>query len=306
MTRTTTKAILATLLACASALPVAAQEQVQRDRHGDIVVEGERSVDGNEVGQLARDVTGRQAYSGDPLARFQRPVCPGVWGLSPDNAQALIDRIYDNATRAGVEVNQEAGCPANLWVIFVNDPRETFQRLRDDNAFLVRGLDYWARKAVTEQEGPVLAWNVISVRNPDGMPIASPGNTALAAAEARSGGEIPANPVTQMSRTHAAVRQDIEMSVMLVQRSAIAHLDAWALGDYATMRTLAQTRPPREENAYETVLALFDEDAVSPPERLTRFDLAYLQSLYMSRVDQPGRQALRNVDELMELDARAE
>ena len=48
---------------CASALPVAAQEQVQRDRHGDIVVEGERSVDGNEVGQLARDVTGRQAYS---------------------------------------------------------------------------------------------------------------------------------------------------------------------------------------------------------------------------------------------------
>lgn len=298
-------------LCTAIAAPATAQDavdpdSVERDRRGDIVVEGERSVDGQEVGRLGRDITGRQATGRDPLARFQRPICPGVWGLSPENAQVLIDRIYDNAERAGVDINEDPECGANVWVIFVDDPRETFGQLRRDNAFLVRGLDYWSRKAVSEQLGPVLAWNLVSVRNPDGVAIADASTTAMAATEARSDGEIPANPVLWMSRTRTAIRQDIEMSVMLVERSAIADLDAVAMGDYATMRTLAQTRPPRRENAYETVLSLFDADAVAPPQRLTDFDLAYLQSLYSSRDDRPARMALRNVDELMELEARSD
>lgn len=300
-------AIGAAICAPAVAQDVVDPDEVPRDRRGDIVVEGERVVDGQEVGRLGRDITPRPSTSQDPLARFQRPICPGVWGLSPENAQVMIDRIYDNAVRAGVEINEDPECGANLWVIFVDDPQATFQQLRDEEAFLVRGLDYWRRKDVTEQEGPVLAWNVISIRNEEGIAIAGPGETALAATEARSGGEIPANPVTTMSRTRTTIRQDIEMSVMLVQRSAIAGLDALALGDYATMRTLARTTPPRRENNYETVLTLFEDDlGYSPPNRLTDFDLAYLQSLYASRADRPSRMALRNVDELMELEARGE
>ncbi|MEL1251195.1 hypothetical protein [Aurantiacibacter gilvus] len=309
MTRLSAFALGAALCASLTA-PAVAQDvvdAVERDRRGDIVVEGDRIVDGEEVGRLGRDITPRPSTSQDPLARFQRPICPGVWGLSPENAQLVIDRMYDNAERAGVDINEDPECGANVWVIFVDDPQETFQQLRDENAFLVRGLDYWKRKAVTEQEGPVLAWNVIGIYNEEGMPVASPSETAAAATDARALGDgIPGNTVTTMSRTRTAIRQDIELSVMLVQRSAIAGLDAVALGDYATMRTLAQTRPPRRENAYDTVLTLFDEDDVSPPDRLTDFDLAYLQSLYSSREDRPSRMALRNVDELMEIEARAE
>lgn len=301
-------ALSAAICAPAMAQDVVDPDAVERDRRGDIVVEGERVVDGQEVGRLGRDITPRPDTSQDPLARFQRPICPGVWGLSPENAQLMIDRMYDNAERAGVEINEDPECGANVWVIFVDDPQETFQQLRDEEAFLVRGLDYWKRKAVTEQEGPVLAWNVISIRNEEGIAIAGPGETAAAATDARASGDgIPANTVTTMSRTRTAIRQDIEMSVMLVQRSAIAGLDAVALGDYATMRTLARTRPPRRDNAYDTILSLFDEDAeIRPTDRLTDFDLAYLQSLYASRADRPSRIALRNVDELMEIEARQE
>ena len=303
---------LATALgALALAAPAMAQdapEEIQRDNRGDIIVEGERQIDGTEVGQLGRDVTGRDAYSGDPLPRFQRPICPGVWGLSEENAQIVINRIYDNAELAGVEINAEPDCPANLWVIFVDDPRETFSQLRSEEAFLVRGLEFFDRKAVSEQEGPVLAWNVTTTRNQDGLVVATPSENAAAFAEARAlGAAPPSNNTTNMSRMRTAVQIEIDMSVMLVERSAITGLDALAVGDYATMRLLARTRPPTRENAYDTVLSLFDDGLdYTPPNRLTDFDLAYLQSLYASRVDRPGRTALRNIDELMELQARAE
>ncbi len=310
MTRPSLFALGAALCA-AMAVPAAAQDYVdpdtvERDGRGNIVVEGERQIDGREVNRLGRDITTRPGSSQEPLARFQRPICPGVWGLSPENAQVVIDRIYDNAERAGVEVNEDPECGANVWVILVDDPRETFRQLRRESAFLVDGMDYWQRKAVADQEGPVLAWNVVVIRNDDGTRVAPPSETALAFAETRAlDSSPPNNPTTVMSRTRSAVQLEIGMSVMLVQRSAIAGLDAVALGDYATMRTLARTEPPTRENAYDTVLSLFDDELnYTPPDRLTDFDLAYLQSLYTSNEFRPSRQALRNVDEFMELEAR--
>lgn len=272
----------------AMALPATAQDADPegQDDSGEIVVEGDR-IDRGAAAEQARDITSNTGGWGDPLPRFQQPVCPGVWGLEPANAQDVIDRIYDNAERAGVPVSEEADCGANLWVIFVDDPHATFEELRRDNSFMVRYLSNNDRDRAARQEGPALAWSVVTTRNREGQVI-STGNV--------SPSELPTNPVTLMTRGNSAVRRDIEMSVVLIERGALAELDAYSVADYATMRALARTVEPHEAGPFGTVLALFDQGS----DRMTEFDLAYLQDLYSSRATQPGRQLHGRVAALME------
>ena len=281
----------------ALALPVAAYAQ-DADNDDVIVVEGER-IDGREVRNTARDITEGARMTQRPLARFQREVCPGVWGMLPQNAQPVIDRILDNAERAGIPVNNEAQCDANVWVIVVDDPAATFEQLDEDDSFMTRHMTPYDERMVREQTGPTRAWNVVSERNREGERVATGFELAGATAEARALGlPPPANPVSTMSRLELGIRLDIELSVLLIARSALADLDTHALADYATMRLLARTTPPGESNSIDTVLDAFDPEG--GPQRLTAFDLAYLQALYRSNELRPARFAIGNIGELME------
>lgn len=276
----------AALAALSCAGTVHAQEAEQAE-DSTIIVTGEvsREVDEGEVRSQTRAITPRGSIIGQPLARFQQPVCPGVWGLSGESAQLIIDRIYYNAEAAGLALNEDAGCAANVIVAFVPDPHAEFQSLRDARNPLVEGLSYWERKRVAETDGPVLAWNVVSTRT--------------AAGQARTG-RPPVYDGTEMSRLSSATRRDIESAVVLIDVDAMLALDGIAVADYATMRLLARTRPPRnDEPVYGTILSLFDNPA-DAPERMTDFDRAYLASLYAGRANTPGGMALRNVGDLME------
>ena len=83
-----------------------------------------------------------------PIARFQRPVCPGVWGLTEENAQAVLDRIVFNALQADIPVAEEPDCGANVWVIVVDDAEATFERLREEDSFLTRHLTRYQERKI--------------------------------------------------------------------------------------------------------------------------------------------------------------
>ncbi|GGD45474.1 hypothetical protein GRI62_10035 [Erythrobacter arachoides] len=286
------------LLATAAALGtlVAMPAAAQQDDGDAIIVQGQR-VDPADVRSVTREVTVGANATQFPLARFQRPVCPGVWGLSPDNAQVLLNRIVENARAAGVMVSEEPDCGANVWVVVTDDVDATFERLHDEDSFMTRHLTRPQLRRVRDQEGSARAWNVTSDRNENGERIATGYEYAQAVQEARTLGlPPPANPVDSMSRMETGMRIDIELSVVLIERSAIANLDAHALADYATMRLLAYTEPPREEGAVSTVLSLFSPNASEyAADRMTPFDSAYLRALYESDPTRPARMALGSV-----------
>lgn len=267
-------------------IPVTGAAQSEPAADDTIVVTGEVTpqVDSGEVRNQARRITPRGGVLGEPLARFQTEICPGVWGLSGESAQLIIDRIYHNAEQIGIKLNEEAGCTANVVVAFVSDLEEELQGLVDEGHHLVSGLTFWERKRLLDQTGPVRAWNVVSTRTATG--------------EGRSGNP-PTFDSTQISRTTSGTRRDIELSMVMIDSAAIGELDGVAVADYVTMRTLARTLPPRDEASYDTILALFDHPEYAP-DRLSDFDIAYLRSLYSGRANQPGNMALRNVDDLME------
>jgi hypothetical protein len=283
---------LARLLLAAAALgsgtPLLAQD---KSRDPDIVVTGEveaGAVNPGEVRQQARAVTPRGGVINEPLARFQDPVCVGVWGLSGESASFLIDRIYYNAEAAGIALDDEPGCAANVIVAFVPDPQTEFRELVAARHQIVDGLTQDDRNRVSRTEGPVLAWYLVASKTDTG--------------EGRNG-RPPTFESTQTSRLNAGMRRDMVLSVVMIDSDLLVDLDSLALADYATMRSLARTRPVDQDgNATGTVLALFD-DPVHAPQSLTAFDRAYLASLYDSRADLPGQYALRDIDERMEREA---
>lgn len=275
--------LLAALAAMFSAAPLLAQEE------SDILVTGDRAaaseVDSGEVREQTRAITPRGRIVGEPLARFTDPICPGVWGLSSQSAQFIIDRIYFNAESAGLELDESAGCAANVIIAFVDEPQGEFADMIAHDHHLVAPLSFEDRRRVRESQGPVLAWNLVITRTRDGQ-----GRT----------GNPPTFESTEISRLNASTRRDMALSVVMIDTDLLEDLDGLALADYATMRALARTVPVEQDEAnYGTILSLFS-DPVNAPQSLTDFDRAYLASLYAGRANQPGNLALRDVDERME------
>lgn len=279
------------LALCAIALgvfgPIPAAAQDREVENSTIIVEGER-VESAQVRQQARSITHPTATHDEPLARFQRPVCVGTSGLVEDVARAVIDRIYANALNAGLEIDERDGCRANVWVIIVDDPDTIFDRLVAEDSFLVRHLSREDAQRVREQQGPVRAWNITSVRSHGGDVVSIGDEDDLS---------IPVNSTTNMSRLVSAVRLDIEKSVVLIAQAALAGLDTHTLGDYVTLRALVRTNEPVGQTDVATILTLFSQQG---PVRLTAFDIAYLENTYSTSATRPARQVQGRVSRLME------
>lgn len=270
-------------VALSSASPLLAQDQA------DIVVNSERAqtqVDGGDAREQARAITPRGRIVGEPLARFGDPICPGVWGLSSQSAQFIIDRIYFNAEAAGLELDESAGCPANVIVAFVDDPHGEFADMLAHDHHLVAPLSFEERRQLRETTGPVLAWNLVATLTRDG--------------QGRMG-DPPTFDSTEISRLNASTRREMALSMVMIDTDLLEDLDGLALADYATMRALARTLPldQGQGSAYGSILSLFS-DPVNAPQAMTDFDRAYLASLYAGRANQPGHMALRDVGERME------
>lgn len=280
MTRRLPFAALSAALAMTLAAPVVAQDASEED---DILVEAEREERFQEARKQAREITPRARTVASAVARFQEPICPGTLGLDPESARLVNDRIMYNAELIGLPVAQGEGCTPNILVSVVPDPREDFAELRRLNHGLVRGIDLWERKRISWQEGPVLAWNITQTKTRDG--------------QGRSGGA--AFDTTDSSRLSLGVREDILLSVILIDDDVIGDVDGVALADYATMRALVETKPPEGDTVFGTVLAMFNEDAISS-QRLTEFDLAYLRSIYESRDNEPSPFAFRDIGKQLE------
>lgn len=271
-------AAAATLAIAIAAGPALAQDD------DTIVVEALRDADRSEVNEQTRAITPRATSVGQPLARFQRPICVGVYGMSGDSAALIADRIYYNAEAMGLSVDATPGCTANVIAAFVADPQAEFATLRARYSGLVEGLSYWEKKAVWTTDGPVLAWNVISTRTAGGQ---------------ERSGNPPVFDDTQISRLNTGIRRDMELSIVMIDTDALVGVDGVAVADYVTMRALAKTRVPKADDAnFATILTLFDNPG-DAPARLTDFDRAYIGSLYASRENLPANMAFADMTQLM-------
>ncbi|WP_260483396.1 hypothetical protein [Sphingomicrobium flavum] len=281
-------------LAClvfAGATPAFAQSS---DESGPaVIIEGER-IDDYAARRQARDITPGSGQSHEALPRFQKPVCIGVFGLRPENAAPMIERMYDNAEDIGLIVNRGEGCRANVWVLVVDDPAAKFDKLVEEGDDLIAALAKYKRKRIARQDGPVRAWNLTSERDEYGNKVPTGFEAASMMQGAAMGiSSMPIVVSSRSSRMRLSVRMDIDLSLVMIAREALADVDAHALADYATMRAFTETEEPEKAVGFESILTLFsDQREVT---RLSAFDRGYLRSLYKANAHRPARVGLASL-----------
>ncbi|MFC4254222.1 hypothetical protein GRI97_02210 [Altererythrobacter xixiisoli] len=211
-----------------------------------------------------------------PLARYETALCPGVFGLTLETAEIVIDRIRHNALGLGLKLDQSEQCQANLIVAFVEDGQGYIQQLAADQPSAFGTMSLAEKRALTQATGPVRTLQTTQTQTRDGMPVVRQENLT----------QIPQTTMWMAhSRIYTPIRRDIRSTMVLIDRDAAANIDLSRLADYATVRGLAEQHPPVAADG--SILTLFDSPETAPAT-LSGTDRAYLASLYGSIPNLPA------------------
>lgn len=269
---------LAIALAGLAAVPAAAEDATAQDDapEGTTIIvrppltENERK---QELREFTKQIV-RPPRMRHPVAKFFYPICPQVLGLAADEAEAIAERIRENARAMGVGANTDPACLPTVKVAFMAPAAGPSDRwLTADSAQLAH-LTIYERERVLAESGPVRAWNRVVVRDFNGQPI-------------EVGTMIFIEPY---SRNDPIVTTEITGAAVLIAREAAEGFTLAQLADYITMRTLIGTGAPSSEGGVpaRTILTLFEEP--DPPAEMTLFDRALVAELYnASRNSSPRR-----------------
>lgn len=211
-----------------------------------------------------------------PAYRFERDLCLSVAGLETEQGEAVKQRIWRNASDAGLRIAGKK-CPTNAFVMVVDQPEALFNRLmkrRRDLFGPVRFRDVTEDQLRRElREGrPAVAWSRLTMHNPDGAVI-----DELGVLKAQRPGPSRLAHPTSLAKL---------ISVIIFDARQIDGIELTKIADYASMHLLASPRR-RIDFAGEddlartpTILSLFHTGPEAAPGDLTLFDRSYLRGVY--------------------------
>jgi hypothetical protein len=254
-------------LCVAASLAAQAPPAVPPADNDDIVVTGKHpGQPGNEAFDQARKLSRIDRPYEQALARFEKPVCPGIFGLKTDYAIAMLDRMRENAARQHVPL-AKGGCTPNLIVAFVEDGQSLLGRLTRNEPQIFSFVPASEREALLTEASPVRVWSNVQTRLVSGAPVR----------RFRGREELP-SVRGALNRFTLPTRRDIQSALVVFDRKAVRGMTLVQLADYATMRGLTHTRPASGDEPMATILSLFDAEPA--PAELTGFDQSYLRTVY--------------------------
>jgi hypothetical protein len=235
---------------------------------------------------LATPAAAAPASTGDVPTRFTIPACPAVFGLAPQQAAFVVQRMRQVAATAGVPLANPP-CDPNAIVIVTSNKQALLRGLEQRHA------DYfpveWSKSrvhAVEQDPDPAIAWRFEGLLTPDGLRIAETTDPSLldpvdpgALFRATAPTTLPA------SRLRPAERHDVMTSILVVQANALRGLTTTQFADYAALRTFAGMDPRQVAlPPSDTIIKVLDAPmGTSVPESITAADLNYLRGYYSVR-----------------------
>lgn len=276
---------LAIALAGLFATPAAAQDAVaQGDAPEGTTIIVRPPLTENERKQELREFTKqivRPPRMHQPIAKFFFPVCPQVRGLAAADAEAIAERMRQNARALGIGANEDPKCAPTILVAFMSPAAGPPEKWLSADSPQLAHLAARERERVLSEAGPVRAWNRVEVRDFYGQPQVV-GETTL----------IDPQP---KSKSDPIVTTEITGTAVLIARDAAEGLTLAQLADYATMRTLIGSGAPPDGGLtpVETILSLF-EDA-DPPVGMTSFDKALVEELYNASQNSSARPVYNDI-----------
>jgi len=279
---------LAFVLATISGGVAQGQQVPEGGQDGGILVEGRKQGPRKEARRFVERIV---TTTKDQLSRFNDPVCPVVLGLTPPYAKAIVKRFREVSAEVGAQVDRDEKCYPNVFVIVAADAGAIIAQLREKYHGFFRDLAYDDKRTALD-EGPVRAWRVSEELDQSGRPGAQ-GPDGLRSFRGIDPG----------SRISLSTQQATYAAVVVIDVNAIDEKSVGQIADYVAMRVLAGARPPKEGGRLDTILTLFDGDAVVP-EGLTQVDRSFLTGIYQMQANAPlGSQAGTIADRIVR-DAR--
>jgi hypothetical protein len=260
------------LIAAAAAM-LASEAQSQDRTEPDtnqIVVEGRRDGEAEIKGLIG---TLPHASSIGHISRFERPACPNVAGVPPEQRALTVERMRKVGAAAGIQIARP-GCRTNVLVIVTPDKRQLFEQLRAHHAYLFGELSNREIATLESDPAPAALWHVKGLVDADGREYAPTSMEGIPARQTSRKG----------SRISDFAHQDLFAAVLVVEQGALPGLSTTQLADYAAMRVFTGADPARlPDRRISSILTILDAPAdAEVPVTLTPWDLAFLKSLYAS------------------------
>lgn len=206
------------------------------------------------------------------IARFEEATCPAVLGLSPAQADYTVQRMRIVAKAAGVPVGKPK-CLPNLLVLVTADKKRLIDYFTRHNQDYLGDLGNRDAMRLARDPSPTALWYLTGTVDADGRAGNYPGADFAVQRTTRPG-----------SRLTDSGHRAFMGSVLVVESHALIGLSTTQFADYALVRSLTGADPARlPERDASTVLNALDAPMGSEvPLTLTKWDLAFLQSIYAS------------------------
>lgn len=270
---------LASLALCC---PTVAIAQAPPSDNSSIVVEGVKDR-AKQLRNFVKDLT-PSTLTYNQLSRWEVPVCPAAFGLTPAQRTYVVGRMRTLAKAVDVPL-AKPGCDPNLIVIVTSNKNALISALEKKHPGYFPSD--WSDRRIHELERdayPVASWQFEGVLSTDGLRIA---DTTASNDTIDPAGLVAATIATTApaSRLRPPGRHDVLTSILVVQANALAGLTTTQFADYAAMRTFVHTDPAQlRASPSETILKAMDAPmGTAVPLSLTNWDFSFLRAYYASR-----------------------
>jgi hypothetical protein len=214
----------------------------------------------------------------ESVARWGRPVCPLVAGLSRDMGELILQRVSLAVKNANAPLAAEK-CEANFFMIVIAQPdlflKKWYARsprmLNDARG--VAGI-----KRFLNSTRPIRVWYNAgagcgsAMVNDGGLATGLSSNISIPTCLNSSGVGSP--------RLHWQTVRTITSVILVIDAERVRGLNVGQLADYLAMLGLAEIRLDKDPGPEPTILRLFSETEKEKPQTLSKWDEAFLKALY--------------------------
>jgi hypothetical protein len=213
--------------------------------------------------------------NGVALARWTDPVCPIVVGMTREQAEYVIQRLFQVARAAGAPLIDNGDCQVNVFIIATAAPTALVKALGQRSPGIYANATADDVRAFEETTRPVRAWYKARL---DALTTDADSPFEGLEGLPRSTRVIHHADDT---RLHSNSPYAITSAIVVVDSNQAAGVKVGALADYIAVASLTQLQQDADGSGAPSILALFSTPAGSPPpDGLTDWDTAYLRALY--------------------------
>lgn len=244
-----------------------------------IEVQGERWLEPDEILFSLHKLTAPDRGS-RVLPRFYSPFCPRVAGVDRATAEAMEDRIRENAQFAGL-FTEPKNCRLNAFVIVLEQPLEMFDRLRNRRPGLFGNIGLNDRSIRSVRDDikagePLVSWNQVGIGWP-GIDTASPdfSVSAVPGYNFMSGNFARGLFTPQLMKN---------IAVVVLDKSQLAGFNVSQIADVSSLYLIGLPRRNLDFTGVTapTMLRMFETGPEKAPPALTEFDRAYLKGILVN------------------------